>query len=1226
MVNRGRALVRLAFFTAALCFITATQLFSQGFTSLNGLVTDPSGAIIPEATVTISNPQTGQQRQTKSDGSGRYSFQQVTPGRYKLTANATGFSDVVIESVELLVNTPSTLELKFEKIGTTTETISVEGDAAAVNTTDASLGNTIGTKPITQLPFEARNVVGLLSLQPGVTYLGEPEPGASSDYRSGTVNGGKADQGNVTLDGVDVNDQQNRNSFASVLRVTLDSVQEFRTITTNAGAEFGRTSGAQVTLVTKSGTNTVHGSLYEYLRNTATSANTFFNNASGVPRQKLNRNVYGASVGGPIKKNRLFYFLNYEGRQDASEISVVRTVPGDLFRQGIFTYTRKDGSIGQLTPAQITNIDPAHIGPSPAVLAVLQQYPHPNDSSTGDQLNTFGYRFNASAPLRYNTYIAKFDYQVDSAGRHQIFWRGNLQNDKFANTSSTGLQQFPGQAGSQILDNSKGQAIGYSWIIQPALVNNLRYGYTRQGTETTGVQTSALERFRDIDALTSRSKGLISIIPLHQISDDVSWTKGAHTVTGGFVTRFVRNNRLDFNNSFSDVLINSSFLQTTGSDLLAADAQRATVYTRQMANLLGLLTQRTGQYNYDLQGNVLPQGTGIRRKFVNNEYEMYAQDAWKLSSKLTVTYGLRLTLSPPIREGNGYQTSTNVSLEDWYNTRGYLAGSGQPQSLAPVISYDLASRPGGRPLYPYQHNFAPRFAIAYAPDSKSSIRAGFGMFYDLFGQGLIRSADATALGFSTSLQNSANAQVATVPRFTSYSNVDPSILPAAPPGGFPQTQPNIFQITNGVDDKLKAPYTMNINFSYQRDLGHGLMVQGAYVGRLSRRSLIRDDLAMPTNLRDPKSGATYFDAARQLATMINNGVPTSAVRPIPYWENLWPGAAGGGLTATQAIYDVYSSYAPDYTNALNAIDGGSSPCDPACSVFGRNAIFNAQYSSLAAFRSRGNGNYHGMQLTARKRFSQGFQFDFNYTYSKSIDLSSSRESGITDATSPVGGDAIAGQLINSWFPNLQRAVSDYDIQHNFTAFWIAEIPVGKGRHFLPNANRFVDALVGGWQVSGTFRNTSGLPVSVDNGGVWPTNWEVGSYAIQTGVVPAPHSSKNVATPGGQSGPNLFSDPAAVLAAYSSALPGDAGQRNGIRGDGFFGIDLGVGKRFTLFTLRDQPHTLQFRTETFNLTNSVRFDPNGPNININILDPNLFGRYGDVLVKPRVFQFSLRYEF
>src|SRR6202034_2431876 len=172
-----------------------------------------------------------------------------------------------------------------------------------VNTEDATIGNAIGGRIVNQLPFESRNVVGLLAVPTGVTYLGEPAPGALNDPRSGAVDGGKSDQGNVTLDGVDVNDQQNRASFTSVLRVTLDSVQEFRTTTTNAGAEYGHSSGAQVSLITKGGTNTVHGAFYEYLRNTDTSANSFFNNASKVARAQLDRNVFGASVGGPIKKD-----------------------------------------------------------------------------------------------------------------------------------------------------------------------------------------------------------------------------------------------------------------------------------------------------------------------------------------------------------------------------------------------------------------------------------------------------------------------------------------------------------------------------------------------------------------------------------------------------------------------------------------------------------------------------------------------------------------------------------------------------------------------------------------------------------------------------------------------------------------------------------------------------------------------------------------------------------
>ena len=215
---------------------------------MNGVVTDPTGALLPNATVTITNADNGAQRVTKSDNSGRYSFPQLQPGFYTIEAEATGFAVVKVEKFRLLVSSPLTLDVHVDTLGTTSATVEVSADSAQVNTQDATLGNAVGTKPIMELPFEARNVVGLLSIQPGVTFFGDP-----TDYRSGAVNGGKADQGNVTLDGVDVNDQQKRSAFTSVLRVTLDSVQEFRTTTTNAGADAGRTSGAQVTLITKSG-------------------------------------------------------------------------------------------------------------------------------------------------------------------------------------------------------------------------------------------------------------------------------------------------------------------------------------------------------------------------------------------------------------------------------------------------------------------------------------------------------------------------------------------------------------------------------------------------------------------------------------------------------------------------------------------------------------------------------------------------------------------------------------------------------------------------------------------------------------------------------------------------------------------------------------------------------------------------------------------------------------
>ena len=1201
------------------------NLFGQALTSLNGTISDPSGAVVAGAAVTLTNLQTGAQRQDKSDSAGRYTFQQVQPGKYKVAASAAGFAETVVNDVELLVNTPSVVNIAFEKIGTVAEVILVTAEAVQVNTTDASLGNAIGNRPITQLPFEARNVVGLLALQPGVTYFG---PNVNDDFRSGSVNGGKSDQSNIVLDGVDVNEQQDRNAFTSVLRVTLDSVEEFRTTTSNANADQGRGPGAQVSLITKSGTNDLHGSLYEYHRNTITSANSFFNNSAGVPRQKLIRNVFGASVGGPIKKNRIFYFLNYEGRRDATESPALRIVPNADFRQGIFTYARSDGSIGQLTPDQIKQLDPLHLGPDPAVLQLLQSYPLPNTDVVGDLLNTAGFRFKASTPLRYSTYIAKFDAQLDANGKHTVFWRGNLQNDNNAN----GVPQFPGDPPSSVqLFNNKGYATGYTWLMHPNLISNFHYGYTREGAQVTGIQNAPAVTLRDIDTRFALTRGLTQIIPVHTIAEDLAWTHGAHSIAFGGVVRLINNDRVNYGNSFSSAEANSSWLLGTGKSLLAPDADPSTDYTRKMVDLLGIISEGDAQYNYNKDGSVLPQGSGIKRKFVGREYETYIQDTWRAMRGLTVTAGLRMSFLPPVHEANGFQTSSNISLSDWFNTRGNLAQQGKSQALAPKLSYQLATAPGGKPLYPQQNDFAPRLALAYSPQSmqglwgwlfggpgKTSFRAGAGMYYDLFGQGIARLYDSTALGFSTLLQNPATVAVTAAPRFTGFYDLPSGLLPAAPPGGFPQIQPDIFQIATGLDDKIKSPYSINLNFSIAREYKHGFLVQGAYVGRLSRHSLIGDDVATPTDLKDPKSGQTYFQAASQLWALNVAGADVSKVPAIPFWENMWPGAAGGGLNATQSIYTNVYQQVSDATTALTYLDlpDDTGACYPSCSVLGPYALFNSQYSSLAAYRSRGTGNYHAMQWTVRKRFSEGYQFDFNYTWSKSIDMASTREKD----------GRVASQIINAWSPGQMRGVSDYDTTHIFSAFWVAELPFGRGKKFGSGMGKGLDAVVGGWQLTGIFRQTSGLPALTDNGGFWPTDWNVEGYATQLGPVKT-GTNKNAASVGGGSGPNLFPDPTLALKSFANTLPGQSGQRNILRGDGYFGIDVGLGKRFVM-PWKDS-HSIQFRVEAFNVTNTARFDANNvtfANVSLSLGSPNSWGNYAETLTTPRVIQFSARYEF
>jgi hypothetical protein len=1190
------------------------------------------------ASLLLLNTETGAKREGKSDSSGRYNFAQVAPGDYRLTARAVGFNEVELSGLHLLVNTPATVDVVFEKVGSQTATVEVQAGAVQINTTDASIGNAIGEHAISQLPIESRNVVSLLSLQPGVTYFADPQE--RDDYRSGSVNGGKSDQGNVTLDGVDVNDQQNRTAFTSVLRVTLDSVEEFRTTTTNGGADQGRSSGAQVSLVTKSGSNAFHGAAYEYHRNTITTANSFFNNAAGVARPKLIRNVFGAAVGGPIKKDRLFFFVNYEGRRDASDSSAIRTVPNDTFRQGIFTYQSCPGQTydantgacnspnagtATLSPSQIASVvDPLHLGPDPSILTLLQSYPHPNDTTVGDGLNTAGYRFNSSTPLRYNTYITRLDYQLDGAGKHRLFVRGNLQNDNLVSD----IPEFPGQPNSAVhVENAKGIAVGYTWVVSSTLVNNLRYGLTRQAYSNSGVQLVPYVTPRDISQIFSGDRNLDAIIPVHQISDDVSWTRGAHNLQFGGVLRNIYVARNDQGNSFSDGFMNSSWLADIGSSLLVADADTnfTTDYVRQMTNLLGIVSEGDAQYNYTKNGTPLAQGAPVKRKYVDKEYEFYAMDTWKLSRGLTVSAGLRASLFPALYEANGNQTSSNIPLGQWFDMRGALAAKGLPQSQAPTISYQLKDSPGGRGLYPDQNHFAPRFSAAYSPQGehglikalfggagKSSIRAGLGLYYDLLGQSLIQLANLTAQGFATALSNPTTSTEASAPRFTSTVQIPPGLLPSPPPAGFPQVPPaDLLQITTGVDQNLKSPYTLNADFSFSRDLGHGFLLQGAYVGRFSRRSLQGDDVAAPTDLKDTISGMDYFTAATLMQKYVRAGTDVNSVKPIPWFEDIFPGYAGGGFTATQNLYQNDWIFNPgNDTTALANIDTLTNGCSP-CSKFGPYALFNSQYGSLAVFRTRGRGNYHAMEWTLRKSFGSGVQFDFNYTFGKSTDIGSTRE---TDGR-------VISQVINPWDPQQMSAVSDYDVRHIVSAFLVAELPFGRGKKFGGEMNRAANALIGGWQVSGIWRQSSSLPVAPDNGGFWSTNWNIEGFG--TRIKPFKQgTTKNAVFADGSSGPSIFPDPAAAFGAFDLTLPGNSGSRNVIRGDGFFTIDMSLDKRFQMPWSERQ--SLQFRAEVFNLTNTARFDVNQSSLALG--SPGSFGKYNGTLGTPRVMQFGLRYEF
>ncbi len=779
---------------------------AQATTSLGGRVTDKSGAIVPGAKVKLVLVATSAARESTSNGSGEFQFSQLAPGRYNLIVSASGFDPSEKDGMDLLVGQPETVNVTLT-VASVTSQVEVTSDVEpTLNTTDATMGNAFDGQQVEQLPIEGRNVPDLLSLQPGVTFLGRTDDNNgtnavgnnATDSRSGAVNGGRSDQSNITLDGIDVNDINNGYAFTSVLRVTQDSVAEFRVTTSNPNADEGRSSGAQVALITRGGTNKYHGAVYEYNRSNFLEANDFFNKqqqlAAGLPNRppKLIRNIFGAALSGPVKKDRVFLFMNYEGRRDTEGVSVnAGTVPTASYRAGNLQYEYQNSSGGdsvyELTPADIQGMDPQNIGEDPAMLSLLQSYPLPNDPTQGDGLNTGGFRFPYTLARSYNTYIARLDWNVGHNGRHTFFWRGNLQND----TEPT-APAFPGQPPStSTLTNNKGFAVGYTAVLSSSIVNNFRYGLTRQGFEDAGISNQPHVIYYVVASPQAFTRSTSTIVPLQNIVDDVSWTKHTHNFQFGANLRLIDDRSTTNANSFPDGQMNQGWL-SNGSTVAGSGgpfdppvygyptvdfSNFGNLYNNAILALVGVISEADAVYNYNKQGVALPLGSPITRDYGWKESEFYAQDSWRAFPNLTITYGLRYSYLQAPAEKTGTQVGSCMisgtvcqpySLTRYYQQSAAQAAAGGAANAVGELAFDLNGRYNHRADFwtPDKADIGPRLAFAYSPtpssgawnrilgNGKSSIRAGYSLVFDHFGAPTVNTFNTNgSYGLSTDLSN-----------------------------------------------------------------------------------------------------------------------------------------------------------------------------------------------------------------------------------------------------------------------------------------------------------------------------------------------------------------------------------------------------------------------------------------------------------------------------------------
>lgn len=1213
-------------------------------TSISGLVTDDQGASIPGAMITLRDNGTNQERTVKTNEEGRYVFANLGPGDYQVTASAAGFKKATITNLKADVTKTVTQDIKLEA-GVVTEEVTVSaGTEAQLQKQDAALGNTFESKRVLLLPNISREATRLLSLQPGTTPTGE-------------VSGARADQSTFSLDGIDVSDNVIGQTFRTVIPTPAEAVEEFRVTVANPNATFGRSSGAQVVFVTKRGGNDFHGSLYEYHQNDAFNANSWTNNRLGLPTAKLIDNLFGGTVGGPIFKNKTFFFINYQGRRNASSATVTRIVPTTTLKQGVLRFRDAAGAIQTINPK---TLDPRNIGASPLILQLLALYPNPNDFTQGDSLNTAGLTANVPGSIRNDLGTVRLDHSISDKwsfdGKFSTFYQLAT-----VSSNTTQIDIAHGRATSIQPARPRALSLGLTGILTSHLTNEFRYGWTHDGLDFGVIsptpQLSGLNIAADlagaildepIDVDTQRSRHQARTIDTYQFIDNMTWTKNTHTIQTGFNVRHITS--FDFRDDKVVGSITTPVAQLGSSAFnLIPGAQRpsfiqpgdASRYNQLYAALLGEVENITFLATRDGSLNPNPPGTGLFTNSKLNAYEIYAADTWRIKPSLTLTYGLLYEWQVPPTEKEGKQTL--IVLKDTgelLNPKQYLQqkfdDAAQGKIYNPLLAYvPIKDTDRSGTFNTDRKNFSPRVAVAWNPsfhsgllgkvigNQKTVLRGGYSLLYDRINTIQTITVPTLGVGFAQTLQTGAAKNGAGQPFRAGIDGALP--LPSAPPVTTPIV-PGVNApsevLSFVVDPFITVPRNHTIDFTLQRELPGHMILEVGYIGRLGRNLYQSVNLnQVPYNFKDPASGQTFAQAFDLLADQLRAGRPAASVTPQPWFENLLTKLAPVSGSRTVAL-------ASNATRAANIINGNLTNLFSTLDGLAAQPFNNFGQATELFFRtSLGRSNYHALFLTLRKRYTNNLTFDLNYTLSRSLD-----QVGVVQNA--------ANLLPNSFNLDAEYGPSNFDATHIFNSNWVYDLPIGKGQRFFNSSNPIVSRLLSGWYKAGIFRATSGFPVSIVQGSnVWGGSLLLGTNSgaiglggadFGTGVHSGVPGSNGTGTAGNPAtrgtGLNLFANPDAVLKAVRRVhLSEDTRSgRNALRGLGFWQADLTFGK----VTNITETVKLRLSADFVNVFNHVNFtDPT-----ISLQAPSSFGvistqRISDLQnIFPRRIQISGRIEF
>ncbi|MGH9820790.1 MAG: TonB-dependent receptor domain-containing protein, partial [Pyrinomonadaceae bacterium] len=839
-----------------------------------------------------------------------------------------------------------------------------------------------------------------------------------------------------------------------------------------------------------------------------------------------------------------------------------------------------------------------------------------------------------------------YTFRIDAVPteRQRVFVRTTITR----RDSTNSLQFLPGDPDAvEFQDRSYSIAGVHTWAITNALNNVITIGLTKSSNVFTPPTVASFP-----NVYSGGPIGAAFPSPSYQdrhvfvptVRDDVSWTKGSHTFQFGFSWKPIQQDAALIND-FNFVALGIGGLTTALNSTLRPADISATVskagYDSAFAFSLGRFASNSTNYNYDPTGTALVPGTGKFRSYAYKEYEGYFQDNWKIKSNLTLNLGVRYQLYPAPYDRNGFQADNTTDFKQLIATRVANAAAGiASDSSEPFLTYDLSGKVNnGPPLYKTdKNNFAPRLGFAYNPsfgsgflgkvfgERKTVIHGNASIVYDRVGGAITFIENQVDYLFANSAARtfgsaSANTALLTDPRFTTVNGL---------PAGSANTPPVITRpftpfVDNGsafglaegdfnytIDHNFKIPYAYTFNLGYQRELPGNLLLDVSYVGRLGKSLFVQSDVAQVMNFKDNASGQFLFPAFNNVQSQLQAGA--AVLTPQPWLENQMSSAIaaayGPGITCASFGEPSCTQLAVDETGDL-MLHGDTSDLVSALNGLGmlrNNVGMSSQFGTNSYISNQGKSSYHGMLVSLQKRFSKGFEFEANYTYSKSLDNNSSVVNTVT-----------GGFICDVTNPNLCKGPSDFDIRHLFNANFIWDLPFGRGRAFGSNMNKWVNAVLGGWALSGIASARSGLAFSSSSGS-FPLGFNLNAPGINTNDSALAVDVHTV--PGVNGGPDsiaYFKDPAAAAAAIRYPTHGELGSRNVFRSPAYYDLDMGLYKKFDAPWNENQKFTI--RADSFNVTNTNAFST--PNLT---LGSSSFGLITASLSAPREFQFSIRFDF